>query len=129
MRYEGLPDALRREIDARDGGRCRWCGATNRGRDHHHIEYRKGYSYDVLENLVSLCRACHSFVHGNPRPSGARIVKPLAQEILKWVIAHPGTTGSSRWRALRRSFALAGLCEHGEKVDTCSFCSPGLRLV
>jgi hypothetical protein len=121
--YDGLPDALRRAVDARDGGRCRWCGATNRGRDIHHIEYRKGLSYDVLENLVSLCRACHSFVHGNPRPSGVRITKASAQAVLRKVIATPGATGSSVWRRRKRQFALEGLCEHGEKMDACRYCA------
>lgn len=116
-----LSPALRKAVHDRDGGRCRWCGATNRGVDLHHIEYRKGISYDVLENLVSLCRACHSFVHGNPRPSGARIVKPVAQEILFWVISHPGTTGTARWRQRKRQSLLAGLCEHFQEVDGCPF--------
>jgi hypothetical protein len=119
-RYAGLPDTLRHAVDDRDGGRCRWCGATNQGdTDKHHIRYRRGAADDVLENLVSLCRACHTFVHGNPRPGGARIVKGVAQQILLWVIAHPGTTGSSRWRQLKKGWALVGLCEHGEEVDAC----------
>lgn len=121
-KFEGLPDALRRAVHARDGGRCRWCGATNRGVDLHHIEYRKGLSYDVLENLVSLCRACHSFVHGNPRPSGERIVKAVAQPVLFAVIATPGVTGSSLWRRRRREWALAGLCEHGQAREECRHC-------
>jgi hypothetical protein len=119
MAYDGLPEALRRQVTERDRNRCRWCGATNRGIDLHHIEYRRGLSYDVLENLVCLCRACHSFVHGNPRAGGARIVKSVAQQVLFWVIAHPGTTGAGRWRTLKREWALASLCEHGEEVDAC----------
>lgn len=102
MSYDGLPAALRRAVIERDGGRCRWCGATNRGADLHHIEYRRGVAYDVLENLVSLCRSCHSFVHGNPRASGARIDKATAQDVLFWVIDHPGTVGTSRWARLKR---------------------------
>ena len=121
MTYEGLPESLRHEVDLRDGRRCRWCGAANRYTYKHHIRYRRGVADDVLENLVSLCAACHSFVHGNPRPGGARIVKDVAQQVLAWVIDHPGTTGSSRWRQLRRQWALAGLCEHGAELDACPY--------
>lgn len=117
-----LSDALRTEVHERDGRRCRWCGATNRGVDLHHIEYRRGSAYDVLENLVSLCRACHSFVHGNPRAGGARITKHVAQEVLFWVIAHPGTTGSSVWRRKKREWSLSGRCEHGETREACRWC-------
>lgn len=120
-KYEGIPDALRAEVYARDNERCRWCGSTNQGHlDVHHIRYRRGYADDVLENLVSLCRACHSFVHGNPRRGGARIVKHVAQEVLFYVVANPGSTGSAYWRQLRGQFAVAGLCEHGQVPEACT---------
>ena len=122
MAYTGLPQSLRDAVHERDGGRCRWCGSTNRGIDLHHIEYRRGIAYDVLENLVSLDRACHSFVHGNPRPNGTTIVKPVAQEMLFWAISHPGTTASSAWRRKKREWTLAGLCEHGEEPGVCRYC-------
>lgn len=121
MAYDGLPEAIRTAVDNRDGGRCRWCGATNRGRDIHHIEYRRGASYDVVENLVSLCRGCHSFVHGTPRPGGARVTKGVAQEVLFWVITHPGTTGAGYWRRLKRNWAAQGLCEHGADPRVCQY--------
>lgn len=120
-RYTGLPEGLRREVFARDNHRCRWCGATNRGLDIHHIRYRRGFSDDVLENLVSLCRAHHSFVHGTPNGAGHVISKHVAQLILRELLAKPGTTGSSMWRHRKRQWALQGLCEHGES-DGCSDC-------
>lgn len=122
MAYEGLPVDVRRAVDDRDGHRCRWCGVTNRGRDVHHITYRKGLADDVLENLVSLCRLHHGFVHGTPLPGGQRIVKSVAQHILREVIVTPGATGSSLWRSFKRQAALAGLCEHGEKQAHCPYC-------
>lgn len=118
-RYTGLPEPLRREVDDRDGGRCRWCGATNRGRDIHHIQYRKGVSYDRVDNLISLCRACHSFVHGNPRPNGVRIVKSVAQLVLQTLVETRGLTGESVWRGMKRRWADAGHCEHGLSPDFC----------
>lgn len=121
MTYSGLSDALRKEVDERDGKRCRWCGATNRGRDLHHIQYRKGVSYDVADNLISLCRACHSFVHGNPRPNGQTIVKPVAQGVLQLLAEHSGITGASAWRDRKRRWVLEGLCQHGEIMDICPF--------
>lgn len=127
MAYDGIPDALRKEVLARDANRCRWCGATNRGRDLHHIEYRRGYSYDRLDNLITLCRQHHGFVHGTPAPGNkATIVKSVAQLVLTHLVEHPGTTGLSVWRSLKRRWILEGKCvEHGQEKDTCLDCSPG----
>lgn len=41
---------------ARDGGRCRKCGATTRLQAHHK-SYRP-------ERLVTLCKSCHNKEHG-----------------------------------------------------------------
>jgi len=124
VKYTGLPDALRAEVDERDGGRCRWCGATNRGRDLHHVEYRRGSSYDRLDNLISLCRLHHGFVHGTPAKNGDTITKAVAQIVLKFLIEHPGTTGAATLRQFRRRWALEGRCEkHGEKKDECLDCA------
>jgi hypothetical protein len=122
-RYEGLPEELRVEVLERDKYRCRWCGATNRGGDLHHIEYRRGYSYDRADNLITLCRLHHGFVHGTPLANGATITKDVAQQILKWLVEHPGATGASRWRQLKRQWALEARCEpHGIKKDECLDC-------
>lgn len=101
-RYTGLPPALRKAVFERDQHRCRWCGAVNPqfgGFDIHHIEYRRGYTYDVLNNLVTLCRLCHGFVHDS-----YAIPKTEAQTALLRVISEEGqgTTGMATWRALRR---------------------------
>lgn len=121
--YTGLPEELRVQVLERDAYRCRWCGATNRGADLHHVEYRRGYSYDRADNLITLCRLHHGFVHGTPLKNGDRITKRVAQLVLFWLIDHPGTTGSSRWRSLKRQWTLEGRClEHGEKKDACLWC-------
>ncbi|NUS02099.1 MAG: HNH endonuclease [Nonomuraea sp.] len=122
--YTGIPDALRQEVLERDGRRCRWCGATNRGADLHHIEYRRGYSYDRVDNLITLCRLHHGFVHGTPAKNGATITKAVAQIVLGFLVEHPGTTGLSTWRAFKRRWALDGLCEkHAVKRDECQDCA------
>lgn len=130
MSYDGLPESLRQEVLDRDNHRCRWCGATNRGRDLHHIEYRRGYSYDRADNLITLCRLHHGFVHGTPAANGATITKAVAQLVLSQLVARPGTTGMSVWRSLRRRWVLEGRCEkHGEKKDGCLDCTwEGRRL-
>lgn len=130
VKYTGLPETLRQELFDRDARRCRWCGATNRGLDAHHIEYRRGSSYDVLENLISLCRLHHGFVHGVKAANGSSITKDVAQQVLLWLVAHPGSTGMARWRSLKREWALAGRCErHGMKKDECLDCAyEGRRL-
>lgn len=123
MTYDGLPTELRDRVKSRDAYRCRWCGSTNQGVDLHHIRYRRGDVDDVLENLVSLCRRCHGFVHGTRNRAGRSITKSVAQMVLFWVIDHPGTIGSGRWSAVIRQWTLAGLCtQHGEEKATCPDC-------
>lgn len=126
-RYTGLPEALRQQVLARDAYRCRWCGATNQGADLHHVAYRRGYAYDVIENLITLCRAHHGFVHGTPNGQGQVIPKQVAQLVLRELIERPGTTGSSVWRRIKRQWVLEGRCErHGEHRDACTFCRPSV---
>lgn len=123
MAYDGIPAKLRAEVYARDANRCRWCGATNQGGDLHHIAYRRGYSYDVIENLITLCRLHHGFVHGTPAKNGERITKASAQEVLAKLVVTPGLTGLSYWRRLKRQRVLDGKCErHGEQMDECLDC-------
>lgn len=87
MSYQGLPSALKRAVFERDGWRCRWCGRTNAsGYDAHHIEYRRGYVYDRLDNLITLCRQHHDYVHDS-----YRIPKGRAQEVLRFLISDEGT--------------------------------------
>ena len=123
MSYKGLDERLKTEMLVRDRHRCRWCGATNRGGDAHHIEYRRGYSYDRLDNLITLCRLHHGFVHGTPAANGDTITKAVAQLVLKQLVETPGATGLSLWRRTKRQWVLDGRCEkHGEKADECQDC-------
>lgn len=87
MTYTGLPPKLKRAIFERDNFRCRWCGATNQPPyDVHHITYRRGYVHDVPENLITLCRRHHDFVHDS-----YLIPKERAQEILRFLLTPEGT--------------------------------------
>jgi 5-methylcytosine-specific restriction endonuclease McrA len=91
MTYQGLPPVLKRSVYERDAYRCRWCGVTNAyAYDVHHVEYRRGESYDVIENLITLCRGCHNYVHDS-----YKIPKQEAQRILKELIVTPGMVGLS----------------------------------
>jgi len=95
VRYTGLPETLKLQVYDRDGRRCRWCGSTNSGPyDVHHIAYRRGSSYDVIENLILLCRRHHNYVHDS-----YQIPKQTAQKILLLCLESPGKTGAQllRW--------------------------------
>lgn len=123
MSYDGLPDRLKKQVLERDRWRCRWCGVTNRNLDAHHVEYRRGTSYDRLDNLISLCRLHHNFVHGAKAANGATITKKVAQLVLAHLVATPGATGMAYWRRLKRQWALEGRCEkHGQARDECLEC-------
>lgn len=111
----------------RDQWRCRWCGrGPGDNLDIHHIEYRRGSRYDVVENLISLCRRCHGFVHAQfPNARGERILKHVAQGVLFDCIDEPSVTGMQRWRHLRSEWRGAGLCEkHVMDIDDCRECGP-----
>lgn len=57
--WQNLRIAKLAEVDAK----CRRCKARDLSNDVHHLIYRK--LYDVqLPDLIVLCRACHSQVHG-----------------------------------------------------------------
>jgi hypothetical protein len=122
MAYTGLDKALRARVTTRDaggqetldrGGRCRWCGRVGQV-DLHHVDYRRGASYDRDDNLISLCRLHHGFVHGVRSGGGPIISKRVAQLILAGLIQTPGQTGAALWRNLIRQWEHAGLCRHGD---------------
>lgn len=96
-KYTGLPKKLREAVHARDHHRCRWCGVTNSNYDIHHVRYRRGFSDDVIDNLINMCRSCHTFVHTD-------IPKTEAQEILHTLISDAGQsqTGIALWRRNKR---------------------------
>jgi hypothetical protein len=57
-----IPPALRRALDARDGG-CRWPGCGLRFTHGHHVKHWALGGETKLSNLVSLCRFHHRCVH------------------------------------------------------------------
>src|SRR5688500_3777547 len=58
-----IPAALRRALDARDGG-CRFPGCTNRiFTDAHHVEHWLDGGETNLDNTVLLCRRHHRYLH------------------------------------------------------------------
>lgn len=112
------------EVLERDAHRCRWCGATNRPIDLHHVRYRRNKVDDVAWNLISLDREHHSFVHGlKPNGRGEFITKRVAQLVLWELAAQPGITGISLWRSWRAQWLREGKCIHGAETGTCLDCS------
>ncbi|MEN8176510.1 MAG: DUF222 domain-containing protein [Pseudomonadota bacterium] len=64
---------LRRALKARDGTRCAFPGCNCRGRDAHHVQPWAENGPTVLQNLLTMCRAHHVFVH-----EGGYRVEPLS---------------------------------------------------
>jgi len=54
---------------------CEMCGQV--AVDVHHITYRSSGGKDEIENLIALCRSCHSLAHGLGK---VRISKQCLQE-------------------------------------------------
>jgi hypothetical protein len=59
-----LPLPLSNPVSARDLGKCQRCGRA--GCDPHHRKPRARGGPDWWENLIYLCRACHSWAHHDP---------------------------------------------------------------
>lgn len=53
--------AVRQIAWNRSAGRCEWCNAP--ATEVHHLRYPKWGTFDVPENLVALCHACHCKAH------------------------------------------------------------------
>jgi 5-methylcytosine-specific restriction endonuclease McrA len=58
-----LHEELRNQVLRRDGWRCQACG-TMSNLEVHHKEFRSQAGDDSEENLITLCTACHTTVHG-----------------------------------------------------------------
>jgi hypothetical protein len=72
-----IPLAQRREVFSRDGHRCRAPGCRNtRFLEVHHIKPRSKGGTNELENLITLCSACHRLwhEHGNIPQATIRIL-------------------------------------------------------
>jgi 5-methylcytosine-specific restriction protein A len=57
-------EELREQVLRRDGWRCQACGSMS-NLEVHHQEYRSHSGEDKADNLIALCRGCHSSVHEN----------------------------------------------------------------
>jgi len=55
---------LRLQVLERDGWRCQQCGSM-KNLEVHHLNARSRLGHDRLENLITLCHACHSEIHGH----------------------------------------------------------------
>ncbi|MBI1925156.1 HNH endonuclease [Candidatus Poribacteria bacterium] len=62
-----LDENLRIATLMRDGYQCRQCLGKNTRLEAHHIIFREHGGKDTLENLITLCRACHLSVHQGKR--------------------------------------------------------------
>jgi 5-methylcytosine-specific restriction endonuclease McrA len=54
---------LKRQVLRRDGWRCQSCG-TMSTLEVHHKEFRSHSGDDSEENLITVCAACHTTLHG-----------------------------------------------------------------
>jgi hypothetical protein len=75
MYARGEGNAFLRQILKRDGYRCRKCGEPKRGRKSLHVHHIRPWAgnpalrFDA-ENVVTLCRPCHSWVHSRDNSDG-----------------------------------------------------------
>lgn len=69
--------AMRSRVLERDSCRCRDCGHTSPRNHVHHLTYAR-LGRERLDDLVTLCKACHDAVHhGSMTVSRKKAVKPI----------------------------------------------------
>lgn len=108
-RYEGsaehlvidgpTPPRLRRQVLAREGGRCGNPRCHHRADHCHHIVLRSRGGRTELENEVAACSTCHALVH-----AGLLRISGQAQGGLRWI---PVATDRSLSRAVESESAQA----------------------
>jgi hypothetical protein len=116
-----IPPAIRRALNARDGG-CRFPGCTHqRYVDAHHVEHWADGGDTKLSNLVTLCRLHHRLVH-----EGEITIEALAGG--GWRFLHPdgshfevirhSLAASHSWDDLERAHAKLGIEIDSETAAT-----------
>jgi hypothetical protein len=79
----------------RNAPKCEWCRKpTPAGCDPHHVRSRGAGRIDVRENLVSLCRVCHTIHHAG--------CEPTTEDLLEVVAKREGRTVESIRRKIDR---------------------------
>jgi hypothetical protein len=53
-------------IFERDGYKCRICGSTEFQLERHHLTPKEFGGQNNINNLITLCKPCHLFMHCNP---------------------------------------------------------------
>ena len=75
-----IPSAVRVAVDARDLRSCVRCGSRSRALHHRQRRREGGHG---LENVISMCNACHRFVHAHPTEAreGGYIVSVYTDDV------------------------------------------------
>lgn len=106
-----VPAAMRRALDLRDGGRCRFPGCENtRWVDAHHIVHWARGGHTKLDNLILICGHHHRLVHEGgftvTRSAGGKIRfrKPDGEEVPS--LPHTERGSARELRARNRNAGL-----------------------
>jgi len=95
VEHEQIPTETREKVLDRDGHRCQLCNAAGRTAGGsggavlqvHHKQYDpEAWDVNDLENLISLCRACHNWAH--KRPSTSEVPVLLCEEAETMLLEH-----------------------------------------
>jgi hypothetical protein len=82
--------AVRAQVIARDGGRCRDCNKKSKHLEVHHCWYKSGDPWDTPERfLVTVCPDCHNERESERMRAGAALGYILAhqkQEFRNWFV-------------------------------------------
>lgn len=60
-------DKTKKAIGERDGWKCVKCGSYHLESVPHHVQYRSQGGLGIKRNGISVCRDCHSWMHGKQK--------------------------------------------------------------
>jgi 5-methylcytosine-specific restriction endonuclease McrA len=72
QRVRAIPTTIKDAVFKRDGWLCQWCEQPGGGLDAHHRIRRSQGGKDEYDNLVSVHRKCHRYIHEHPTEAKRR---------------------------------------------------------
>jgi|ERR1051326_56753 hypothetical protein len=89
-------ELLRQQVLRRDGWRCQACG-TMSNLEVHHKRFRSQSGENSEENLITLCRACHSELHHPGSKSADARGKPSGKQTFGLLQRHHVRVGDIKY--------------------------------
>lgn len=102
---------VRAAVLSREGGHCQLCGIMSASNDSHHIWYPENIWHTRPEQVVLLCRACHTLFHALYPDSNTK-VREIGET--RWIRFR---TAIELWRTQKREICNGEISRPGKVKD------------